>query len=96
MPDVQQRGPSKTGILENMVRDASEERKAAALRDAERDRDLLEASTARETRWYRLAVFELLCILALCAGAAGVGVTGSIPGVGEIGIVQTSEAAPAE
>ena len=41
MPDVQQRGPSKTGILENMVRDASEERKAAALRDAERDRDLL-------------------------------------------------------
>jgi hypothetical protein len=58
---------------------ASAERSVAMAADAERDRATLQA-------WQRTVMLLVLVLLVLVAGLVGVGVTGEIPGVGEIAI----------
>lgn len=82
-----QRG-GKTGILENQL----EEMNRARAEDAKRDHD---ATEARELRNFRLLIFSMLINLVLTTGIAGVGFTGTIPFVGEIGITQAPAEAPA-
>ena len=88
------RSAGKTGILEGEMIAAREDRRAAASRDAVRDAAQLEASQAREARWFRLAMAELFVIVAIAVVILGRSMTAEVPGVGVIDITGTTE--PAE
>ena len=93
-----QRTVSKTGILENQLADAAEERRAAREererdreRDSKRDAKIIETLERSSKRWMYLSLALVLVLGILVSGVVGVSVSGSIPGMGDIHITEPSE-----
>lgn len=77
--------PSSTAAIAERLLDQrakEDERQDRAHREA------LEHLAAQATLWQRTALALILVLLVLVAGVVGVGVTGSLPGVGDIQITR--------